>query len=96
MVFIANKQSETMKLPVIVGFGGINAAGRSSGHHSYKRLLADVLPETEMQSTWQDLAQRMGLLETQQLTPDFNSSGAPRHLDSPHSICARAAITKEA
>jgi acetoacetyl-[acyl-carrier protein] synthase len=60
-----------MNLPVIVGFGGINAAGRSSGHHSYKRLLADVLPESLMHSTWQDLAQRMGLLESQQLTPDL-------------------------
>ncbi|PSW20122.1 beta-ketoacyl synthase [Photobacterium sanctipauli] len=49
------------KLPLIVGFGGINAAGRSSGFHSYKRMVSDVLPEADMQSTWQDLAQRMGL-----------------------------------
>ncbi|MFM2482690.1 beta-ketoacyl synthase [Celerinatantimonas sp. YJH-8] len=49
------------KLPVIVGFGGVNAAGRSSGFHSYKRMIADVLSEHEMQSTWQDLAHRMGL-----------------------------------
>lgn len=26
-------------LPVIVGFGGINSAGRSSGHHAYARLV---------------------------------------------------------
>lgn len=49
------------KLPVIVGFGGINAAGRSSGFHSYKRMVADVLSDADMQSTWQDLAHRMGL-----------------------------------
>ncbi|PSW06660.1 beta-ketoacyl synthase [Photobacterium lipolyticum] len=49
------------KLPLIVGFGGINAAGRSSGFHSYKRMVADVLTADEMNMTWQDLARRMGL-----------------------------------
>ncbi|KLV03384.1 beta-ketoacyl synthase [Photobacterium aquae] len=50
------------KLPLIVGFGGMNAAGRSSGFHSYKRMVAEVLPEDEMAATWQDLALRMGLI----------------------------------
>jgi len=49
------------KLPVIVGMGGINAAGRSSGFHSYKRLVSDVLSEDTMQSTWLDLGRRMGM-----------------------------------
>ncbi|MCQ1056885.1 beta-ketoacyl synthase [Photobacterium sp. DNB23_23_1] len=49
------------KLPLIVGFGGINAAGRSSGFHSYKRMVADVLSDSDMASTWQDLAHRMGI-----------------------------------
>ncbi|MDO6705881.1 beta-ketoacyl synthase [Photobacterium sp. 1_MG-2023] len=57
-----------MKLPLIVGIGGINAAGRSSGFHSYKRMLADILPASEMHSTWQDLAHRMGL-EKDDITP---------------------------
>ncbi|MGB7997322.1 MAG: beta-ketoacyl synthase [Photobacterium halotolerans] len=52
-----------MKLPLIVGMGGINAAGRSSGFHSYKRMLADILPASDMRSTWQDLAHRMGLAD---------------------------------
>jgi acetoacetyl-[acyl-carrier protein] synthase len=51
------------KLPLIVGLGGMNAAGRSSGFHSYKRMVADVLTDDEMSSTWQDLAHRMGLIE---------------------------------
>ncbi|MGF1702896.1 beta-ketoacyl synthase [Photobacterium makurazakiensis] len=51
------------KLPLIVGFGGMNAAGRSSGFHSYKRMVADVLSDADMQSTWKDLAQRMGFGE---------------------------------
>lgn len=41
----------------------MNAAGRSSGFHSYKRMLADILPASDMHSTWQDLAHRMGLAE---------------------------------
>lgn len=49
------------KLPVIVGMGGINCAGRTSGHHSYKRLVFESLSQKEMASTWQDLANRMGL-----------------------------------
>lgn len=52
-----------IKLPVIVGIGGMNAAGRSSGFHSYKRMICDVLPEQELMNTWQDLAHRMGINE---------------------------------
>lgn len=48
-------------IPVIVGLGGINAAGRSSGFHSYKRIVADALSSEAMASTWQDLAWRMKL-----------------------------------
>jgi len=34
------------QLPVIVGFGGINSAGRSSGHHAYRRMvIEDLSPE---------------------------------------------------
>ncbi len=58
------------KLPLIVGLGGINAAGRSSGFHSYKRLVCDVLKEDVMASTWQDLAQRMGL-DTNDINADI-------------------------
>ena len=50
-----------IKLPVIVGLGGINAAGRTSGFHSYKRMICDVLSADELSNTWQDLAHRIGL-----------------------------------
>lgn len=63
-------QLEMIKLPVIVGFGGINAAGRSSGSHGYKRMVCDVLASDEMQSTWQDLAHRMGLASEYALSPE--------------------------
>ncbi|SQD79425.1 beta-ketoacyl synthase [Moritella yayanosii] len=58
------------KLALIVGLGGINAAGRSSGFHSYKRLVCDVLQDDVMASTWQDLAQRMGL-DTSDINADI-------------------------
>lgn len=47
-------------LPLIVGFGGINAAGRVSMHHSYRRMVHDALDESRMAATWQDLSTLMG------------------------------------
>lgn len=49
-------------LPVIVGFGGFNAAGRSSGHHAYRRMVIESLPERERQETLAGLAVMMGLV----------------------------------
>lgn len=49
------------KLPVIVGFGGINAAGRTSMHHGHKRMVMDALSESAKAETLQDLATLMGL-----------------------------------
>ena len=34
-------------LPLIVGFGGINAAGRSSDHQAFRRLVMDALTSSE-------------------------------------------------
>jgi len=48
-------------LPVIVGFGGINAAGRSSFHHGYRRMVLDALPATARQQTLANLASLMRL-----------------------------------
>ena len=50
-----------MRLPVIVGYGGINAAGRSSSHHGYRRLVAEALPAATADATWAALASLMGL-----------------------------------
>jgi len=49
------------QLPVIVGFGGISPAGRSSFHHGYRRLLLDKLNDTDRNETLLDLATLMGL-----------------------------------
>ena len=58
------------KLPVIVGMGGMNAAGRSSGGHSYKRIVSDALADDVLQSTWQDLGRRMGLAIDDKVTAE--------------------------
>lgn len=50
------------RLPVIVGFGGFNAAGRSSGHHAYRRMVIESLPESTRQETLAGLAVMMGLV----------------------------------
>jgi len=46
-------------MAVIVGFGGINAAGRSSGHHGYRRSVIDVLDEDRATATMLSLAALM-------------------------------------
>lgn len=49
------------QLPVIVGFGGISPAGRTSFHHGYRRLILDLLDSGSRQETLLDLAMLMGL-----------------------------------
>ena len=48
-------------LPVIVGFGGVNPAGRLSMHHAYRRLVLDSLPSALQDSTFASLAGLMGI-----------------------------------
>ena len=43
-------------LAVIAGFGGINAAGRSSAHHGYRRSIIDVLDPVLADDTVRSLA----------------------------------------
>ena len=52
-----------VRLPVITGFGGINAAGRSSGHHGYRRMVIDALPSAQVQATYHSLAALTGQLK---------------------------------
>ena len=48
-------------LPVIVGMGGVNAAGRTSGHQAFRRTVIDALPEAEQEALLLGLATLMGL-----------------------------------
>lgn len=51
------------RLPVVVGFGGINAAGRSSFHQGYRRLVLDALPRQGREDTLVELGRLMRLGE---------------------------------
>ncbi|NRB42646.1 MAG: beta-ketoacyl synthase, partial [Pseudomonadales bacterium] len=50
-----------IRLPVIVGFGGINAAGRSSFYHSHNRMVFEKLAADKQQRTLASLAALMGV-----------------------------------
>ena len=49
------------RLPVIVGCGGVNAAGRASGHHAYARMAYSALSAAQRGRTLDALATLMGL-----------------------------------
>ena len=63
-------------LPVIVGFGGVNSAGRVSFDHAYRRLVIDALPEAERLLAYQSLATLMNL------DGDPVTEAARRHIDA--------------
>jgi len=50
------------RIPIIASFGGANAAGRSSSHHGYRRMIIESLPEADRQEVLAGLAQMMGLV----------------------------------
>lgn len=50
------------RLPVITAFGGFNAAGRSSFHHGYRRMVLESLPTHLADETVLSLATLMGLV----------------------------------
>jgi len=50
-------------LPVIVGFGGFNASGRSSFHHGYRRTVLESLDQVKQDKTLLGLACMMKLVE---------------------------------
>jgi len=50
-------------LPVIVGFGGINSAGRASNHYAYRRLIIDNLKQADADETLINLSVLMGLIK---------------------------------
>jgi len=48
-------------LPVIVGMGGINSAGRTSGHQAFRRTVLDALSADQQRQTLESLATLMRL-----------------------------------
>ncbi len=53
-------------LPLIVGFGGINSAGRSSGHLAYQRMIFDALGHKDRSDTLLSLAHLMNLVTSKE------------------------------
>lgn len=51
------------RLPIITAMGGINAAGRTSGHHAYRRLILSALDDRSRQQTLGSLAALTGNLK---------------------------------
>ena len=52
-------------LPIIVGMGGINAAGRTSFHQGYRRIVFDKLDQQARQETFLGLATLMNLVHVE-------------------------------
>ena len=50
------------RLPVIVGFGGYNSAGRSSFHQGFQRMVLESLSEAKHNETVLGLATMMGIV----------------------------------
>jgi len=55
----------TTPLPLIVGFGGYNAAGRSSSHQGFRRMILESLTSEQQQLTIVGLACLMGCVKRQ-------------------------------
>ena len=82
------------KLPVIVGFGGINAAGRSSMFHSHKRMVADALSDADMTNTWQDLATLMAIdLDDEKARETMLAGTLIRKIEARHHFDVNAVAT---
>lgn len=62
------------KLAVITAFGGINSAGRSSGHQAFKRLVIEDLTNAQQLSTLNALAQLMGLAQKKTIDPAWKQA----------------------
>ncbi len=57
------------RLPIITAMGGINAAGRTSFHHGYRRLVLAALDDGSRSNTLQSLAALTGRLPTGSESP---------------------------
>lgn len=71
------------RLPVIVGFGGYNAAGRSSSHHAFRRTVIESLSPAERQQTLVSLAVLMQLVrvENEHYVDDAGTALTPADIE---------------
>lgn len=71
-------------LPVFVGLGGINGAGRVSGHHALRRMAWDALSSDERASTRAALAQVMGLEDSAEQEARVLAHSLIRRVEASH------------
>ncbi|MGJ8526232.1 Beta-ketoacyl-acyl-carrier-protein synthase FabY [Halomonadaceae bacterium LMG 33818] len=74
-------------LPVIVGMGGINPAGRVSGHQAFRRTVLDALSSEDHENTLLGLASLMGLAHRNAQGEWLNSNGdvsTPKEIVAQH------------
>ena len=64
-------------LPVIVGMGGVNPAGRTSGHQAFRRSVLDALSEDDQARTLLGLAAMMRLASGQENGRWQDAAGEP-------------------
>lgn len=73
-----------MRLPVLIAAGGVNPAGRISGHHAYRRMVIDALPQEKADQTWKALATLMGEPATPERQAYLRDHTLVRRIESQH------------
>lgn len=73
-----------MRLPVLIAAGGVNPAGRISGHHAYRRMVIDALPQEKAAQTWKALATLMGKPATPEHQAYLRNHTLVRRIESQH------------
>ncbi|MBA53732.1 MAG: beta-ketoacyl synthase [Pseudomonadales bacterium] len=82
-------------LPLIIGFGGINAAGRSSFHHGYQRMVFDSLDQANQAECLQSLAVLMKNGQEKNLSQDDILAGTLiRKIEKSHFDVERVSLHK--
>lgn len=66
------------QLPVIVGLGGVNAAGRTSGHQAFRRTVFNALSVDQQNETLLVLASLMALAHRDEQGQWHDHEGTPR------------------
>ena len=83
-------------LPVIIGFGGINAAGRSSYHQGFERMVFDALTQAQQKECEQGLSVLMRNSTDRTLTRDEVLAGTlVRRIEPVHFDVDRAVSHKK-
>jgi len=73
-----------LRLPVLIAAGGVNPAGRISGHHAYRRTVIDALPTATADETWKALATLMGEEDSSEKRAYLRDHSLIRRIEAQH------------